>query len=128
MTSRQANHDYTDHVKKELPDYMRDAGYVHECPDCQGYGGWVIKRNDYGLPDGMADTAENRAKYSHFCASCFQCMGWGYVRDEDKDCVHDFHEISADEARKRGAYHGGACYHVVACSKCDRISAYDSSD
>jgi hypothetical protein len=41
---------------------------------------------------------------------------------------HEPVEISAAEARSRGIYHGGNCYHVTVCKHCGGVSAYDSSD
>lgn len=43
-------------------------------------------------------------------------------------CEHEMGEISAAEARAAGIYHGGRCYHVLKCTKCGYVSAYDSSD
>lgn len=43
-------------------------------------------------------------------------------------CQHTYQEISTEECRKRGIYHGGRCYHVSVCTKCGQINAVDSSD
>lgn len=43
---------------------------------------------------------------------------------------HAFHELTQQECRDRGIYHGGRCYHVHECTNpgCGFIRAYDSSD
>lgn len=42
--------------------------------------------------------------------------------------AHSYQEISRDEARKRGIYHAGRCYHVEVCTGCGDVHPYDSSD
>jgi hypothetical protein len=44
-------------------------------------------------------------------------------------CDHAYgRELSVQEARQRGAYHGGNCYHVYECPKCGQCFGVDSSD
>jgi Fe2+ or Zn2+ uptake regulation protein len=44
-------------------------------------------------------------------------------------CDHGYgRELTVQEARQRGAYHGGNCYHVYECSKCGELFGVDSSD
>ena len=43
-------------------------------------------------------------------------------------CDHQFNELSQKESREIGVYHGGSCYHVIKCTKCGLVDAYDSSD
>ena len=54
------------------------------------------------------------------CAKPLLCGG--------EDRPHQYVEIGSTEARERGIYHGGACYHVTVCGLCGHVSAYDSSD
>lgn len=91
----------------------------HVCPKCKGYGGHNLRVNDYPLPAGMENTAENRHKYCHFRQSCMQCGGWGYVTDRrDADCAHEF-----DHGKKVGN-----CLYDYTCKKCGRVYQIDSSD
>ena len=76
----------------------------------------------------MADTAENRKKYRHFRCHCSQCNGWGWVPAADTECIHEWQEIGAAEARELGVTHWGNCYHVYVCARgCGRTMAQDSS-
>lgn len=109
---------------KRKPEYE----YKHECPVCKGHGGWNLYLNSYKLPAGMEDTAENRNKYVHFCASCSQCNGWGYTR-EPTTCIHSYdRELGIAECKERDIYHAGRCYHVYECSQCGKMISQDSSD
>ena len=107
-----AGTDFTDMDKKKPHCKDQEA-----CPKCKGYGGWNLQLNAYG-------------QGKHFRMFCCQCWGHGYVDKDSKDatCIHDFHEISAEEARNKGVHHFGRCYHVSECSKCGKLISYDSSD
>ena len=52
-----------------------------------------------------------------------------YIQDEikQKECRHDWVEISQATAVWLGIYHAGLCYHVEICSFCGKDQAYDSS-
>lgn len=54
------------------------------------------------------------------CAQPLLCNG------EPK--AHTFRELSQEECRERGIFHGGRCYHVSICVACNHVSAVDSSD
>jgi len=43
-------------------------------------------------------------------------------------CRHVWREIGAKEAREKGQYHAGMCYHVEECKLCGAFQSYDSSD
>lgn len=43
-------------------------------------------------------------------------------------CEHSYRELSRDEAGEHGYRHFGSCYHVMECTKCKHIVAFDSSD
>lgn len=43
-------------------------------------------------------------------------------------CDHENVELSQAECRERGIQHMGRCWHVVECTKCGHVEAYDSSD
>ena len=102
--------------------------FKHECPKCKGHGGWNLMLNAYGLPPGYENNITNRHKYSHFRAHCAQCNGWGYTILSET-CIHVFdRELNPDECRMRDISHFGRCWHVVECSKCGKVNAYDSSD
>ena len=87
-----------------------------ECPVCQGYGGWNLKVDAYG-------------EGKHFQCMCSQCWGWGYVNkgSVDETCIHEMEEKSKKWCDDNGVYHAGNCYHVQKCTKCWKVSAYDSS-
>lgn len=69
-------------------------------------------------------------KNDKFISVCGQCNGWGYVEagSLDATCIHEYSEMTWQECKERGIYHGGNCYHVIECAKCKQVSAYDSSD
>ena len=98
--------------KPEKPSHMGDA-FV-ECPRCQGHGGWNLSLRAYPLHD-MADTAENRHRYSHFRSHCGQCHGYGWT--DDVECIHEM-EYSQNV---------GNCENEYKCKKCDHRVVYDSS-
>jgi hypothetical protein len=122
---------FTDMAVRQPPTgYPCKADEAVLCPLCKGYGGWVLTVNAYPLPQGMEDTAENRAKYCHFRAHCRQCAGWGWVKrnGEDAECVHEYRELSVEECRTKRIKHWGMCWHVHECLKCQRTMSTDSSD
>lgn len=43
-------------------------------------------------------------------------------------CDHKYGEIGSDRCRELGVTHFGNCYHVLECSECGNVTAYDSSD
>ena len=61
---------------------------------------------------GVAIESDHRGKISYYLFGC----------------THDYKALSAFECRKRGIFHGGACFHVSECSKCGHVNAVDSSD
>ena len=79
-------------------------GFVHECPKCHGHGGWILRKDAYGVG-------------KHFMASCADCGGWGYT-SEPATCVHDWSDIKSI----------GHCLHTWTCSKCGAQQIVDSSD
>ncbi len=56
----------------------------------------------------------------HGCAKPMTCSG--------PNGQHEYRELSREECKVRGIYHGGRCYHVEACGHCGHVYAYDSSD
>lgn len=105
---------------KELPGdrYPEMAPYNTECPQCKGHGGWNLRLNAYKLPAGYADTVENRHKYVHFQMHCNHCNGWGYVKPEDANHVHDWQHVK----------NLGRCLNLYKCSICQKEWEVDSSD
>lgn len=90
------------------------------CPKCKGWAGHNLVVNAYRLPDGMADTPENRHKYRHFRASCNQCAGWGYVASkEDAECIHEAGPGTPTRFN---------CVTNYRCTKCGKEWSVDSSD
>ncbi len=85
------------------PEDVPNKRYI--CPVCKGHGHWNLELDAYG-------------KGQHFRAACFQCNGWGWVDEKDKDCVHEFKEIALV----------GRCLHKMQCSKCGQERTVDSSD
>jgi len=100
-------------LRKPKPEY----GYIEECPKCMGHGGWNLKLNAYPLHQ-YEDIPENRHRYSHFRAGCFHCWGWGFVRPEDADHVHDWQHVKVL----------GNCLDLYECSVCNKQWQVDSSD
>lgn len=94
-----------------------EYGYTEECLQCKGYGGWNLKLNSYPLHH-YEDTPENRHRYSHFRASCTHCQGWGFVKIEDADHVHDWQKVRSL----------GNCLHLHECSVCKKQWQVDSGD
>jgi len=88
-----------------------------ECPKCKGYGGWNLKLNAYPLHN-LEDNAENRHKFSHFRQGCYHCSGWGWVREEDANHVHDWDFVS----------NLGNCLNLYECNICGKTWQVDSSD
>jgi hypothetical protein len=93
-----------------------EIGMTELCPKCKGYGGWNLRLNAYPLHQ-YEDTPENRHKFSHFTASCDHCVGWGYVRPEDSDHVHEWKRIRSL----------GNCLHLDECQVCGKQWQVDSS-
>lgn len=92
-------------------------GYTEECPRCKGYGGWNLRVNAYGVPKGLEDSPENRHKYSHFRCTCNNCFGWGYVKKEESDHIHEWGLIE----------NLGNCLNKYGCSICHKTIELDSS-
>lgn len=103
--------DFTDIVKKEKNKY--NCGNT-ECPKCHGYGGWNLRIDAYG-------------KGKHFQCFCNQCWGYGYVKEEDAKCIHDFKELTSEECINKGLPRLYMHDHVIECTKCGRRRSYDSS-
>lgn len=114
--------------KKPKENWNYKGQELAECPKCYGYGGWNLTLNAYRLPPAYEDTPENRHRFVHFQAACFNCHGWGWMPAEETDHIHDFKEISREAAEQRGVNHYGMCYHVYVCSVCDKVKSVDSSD
>jgi len=100
--------------KQSKPDYIPNSC---ECPKCKGYGGWNLKLNAYPL-HFKEDTPQNRHLYSHFRAGCSHCFGWGWVREEDADHVHDWQFVHNIQN----------CLNLYDCSICGKQIEIDSSD
>jgi len=103
---------------QDIPKMEKPQDYPsvsHECPKCKGHGKWNLTVDAYGPG-------------THFQQCCGQCNGWGWVAEADLTCMHEYAEISQAQCKKRGIQHWGSCWHVYACTKCDRITAHDSSD
>lgn len=108
---------FVDYPLQSAEEAATNINCTHLCPKCKGHGGWNLELNAYPL-NGKEDTPENRHKHSHFRAFCSQCEGWGYVREEDQDHVHDWVH----------ARNVGNCLNVFKCSICDKEREVDSSD
>lgn len=99
------------------PKLAATYGMTSLCPQCKGHGGWNLELNSYPL-HGKEDVPENRHLFSHFRASCPQCNGYGYVRQEDTDHIHKWN-------RTRNV---GNCLNVWECEVCGKEMTVDSSD
>lgn len=122
--------DFTD-LKLMERDKTYDTLHLNAlCPLCRGYGYWNLIVNAYTLPVGKENCAANRAKFCHFRQACSQCDGWGWVKEEDAHCIHEWAELTQEQCRKDGITYFGKCWHVYRCRKlaCRQVRAYDSSD
>ena len=100
---------------------VRVNRYPHyvSCPVCKGHGAWHLAY----YPNTRKDF------YAYLDASCSQCFGWGYVDPNtvDATCVHEWVQLSSEEASKRGLY-TRRCWTNHKCVHCDKIMGVDSSD
>lgn len=68
-----------------------------------------------------------RGKYprlaAHLCEGCAKPLSCSLPSGK-----HEYRELSGTEARAKGHYHGGRCYHVYECSGCGHVHAVDTSD
>jgi RecJ-like exonuclease len=87
------------------------------CPTCHGHGGWNLLLNQYPLPFGQEDTAENRHKFVHFRSHCMHCNGWGYVREDEMCPGHEWRHIR----------NTGNCLNLYRCDHCGKEWEIDSS-
>ena len=87
------------------------------CPQCKGHGGWNLKLNTYPLHE-KENTPENRHRYSHFRASCNTCFGYGYVKPEMADHIHNWTFVK----------NTGNCLNLYECKDCGQKWEIDSSD
>ena len=58
----------------------------------------------------------------HLCEGCAKPL-----KCSSPTGAHAYRELAATEARARGLYHGGNCYHVSRCAHCGDVHAVDSS-
>lgn len=72
--------------RNNSPAFLIDRS--EQCSVCCGHGGWNLLLSAYPVP--YESTAENRHLFSHMKATCNVCAGHGWVRIEDKRCVHEF--------------------------------------
>ena len=102
--------------EKKSPAY----GSTVECPRCKGFGGWNLKTNCYSMPQGYADTPQNRHLYVHFRTVCGHCNGWGFITPEEaaKCSGHDWKWVK----------NLGRCYNLYECVHCGAKSEVDSRD
>lgn len=96
-------HDY-DGEKKQNQHLFEDSV---ECPECEGYGGWIIKR-DASRPG------------RHFRALCTQCLSWGWVRRGSLNhiCIHEWSHTA----------NLGHCFDEWTCVKCGMKKNVDCGD
>jgi hypothetical protein len=116
----QDEHAFLDFEIKEPPiEWYPDRTCV--CPVCHGHGGWNLRVNCY-------PTHGRPREFGHFRCSCNQCNGYGWVTPQETKCIHEFVEISYQEAKALGVRHEGRCWHVTKCTKCGATQSHDSSD
>ena len=99
-----SKHDYLrSDLKKKSATYLTNPV---KCPECEGHGGWVLKRDAYG-------------KGVHFKCHCMNCNGWGWVEagSPDATCCHEY-----DTSKNVGR-----CLHEWICIKCNHSITVDSS-
>jgi hypothetical protein len=95
------------------PEYIESAVI---CPQCKGHGGWNLELNAYPLHQ-YENTPENRHMFSHFRASCSQCVGHGYVTPENSGHIHRWKRVGSI----------GNCLHLDECEVCGKQWQVDSS-
>lgn len=99
-------------IDREVEEYIGTVRLHEECK------GWV-RRNGYALYHYRKG---NRLP-EHLCEGCAKpltCSG--------PTGAHAYRDLSPAEARARGIYHAGRCYHVSLCDGCGHVQAVDSSD
>jgi hypothetical protein len=122
-------------ARKECPNHLPDGRL---CARCHGFGGWNLELNAYpktkeqedairdnlrrcpvtNLPGPDMTNAEFRHHYVHFRASCSNCNGWGWVKKEQGDHVHEWVE----------SRNVGKCLNEYTCKTCGERQTVDSSD
>lgn len=111
---------FLDFPKKSLEKILESSPWMKdhsvECPQCKGHGGWNLRINAYPLHH-HENTAENRHEFSHFRASCSHCHGWGYVKPEDANHVHEWVWVK----------NTGNCLNLHECKTCGKQWEIDSS-
>lgn len=100
--------DFDPSDKQVLTDTMKVAlrNDAVECPQCQGHGKCVLKRDAYG-------------KGKDFKGHCMNCNGWGWVKAGtlDATCKHEYEDKATV----------GNCLHEWECKKCGKVIEVDSS-
>lgn len=91
--------DYDDLPIKEKP---KALSTWQTCPVCKGRG------RCYTTPE------------HDFTQPCKNCFGIGYVKNPN--CIHEWQELSPEEARKKGLPHRGPGFHdAYICPKCKSV-------
>lgn len=85
----------------------------------EGCKGWV-RGSGYAPYD-------YRGKAPALAESLCQCCAKPLVCSAPNG-THEYVELSANQARSFGLFHGGSCYHVYRCVHCSHTHSEDSSD
>ena len=99
-------------IDREVEAYIGTLRIHEECK------GWV-RRSGYALYHYRTGNWFSE----HLCEGCAKpltCSG--------PTGAHSYRDLSPAEARVRGIYHAGRCYHVSLCDGCGHVQAVDSSD
>ena len=99
-------------IDREVEAYIGTLRIHEECK------GWVRR---YG--HALYHYRTGNRLPEHLCEGCAKpltCSG--------PTGTHSYRELSPAEARVRGIYHAGRCYHVSLCDGCGHVQAVDSSD
>lgn len=93
-------------IPRRFDDYV-------QCARCQGYGGWNLTLNAFKRYENG-----KLVGYSHFRASCDNCMGSGWVQKKYDGHVHKW-EVDGYPYR---------CVTRYKCQGCGSINEVDSGD
>ena len=98
-------------VADEIEQLISSSRLHEGCKDLVRHNGAPTYRSSPGYEIG-----------EHLCEGCAKPLACS------SPTGHRYHELSYEQARALGIYHGGNCYHVSQCEYCNDTHAVDSSD
>ncbi len=98
-------------VADEIEQLIASSRLHEGCKDLVRHNGAPTYRTSPGYDIG-----------EHLCEGCAKPLKCSSPTGE-----HSYREITATEARARGLYHAGRCWHTSVCEHCGDVHAVDSS-